>query len=209
MHIYPFPSGPLQTNAYVVVCPTTKEAAIIDPAPNSAENITAFVKSKGLHPKLIIITHSHWDHIADAAQLKEIYNIPVYVHPLDAPNLEDPGSDRLGHRNITPVTPSGFLNDGDIVKIGQLQLRVLHTPGHCRGAICLYSPENHCLISGDTLFKGSMGRIDLPTGQPDLMWKSLKRLAELPPETRVYPGHGPTTTIGAESWLSNAETLFQ
>lgn len=209
MHIiYPFPSGPLLTNAYVVACPTTYRAAIVDPSQGSAEVVKKFIADKKLQPKMILITHSHWDHIVDAAELQQHFQIPVYVHALDAPNLQYPGSDRLGRHKITPVTPEGYLNDGDKITIGDLQFEVIHTPGHSPGGVCLYCPKHHLLLSGDTLFKGTMGRIDLPTGQPNLMWESLKKLAKLPAETQVYPGHGPSTTIGAEKWLTDPESVF-
>ena len=131
------------------------------------------------------------------------------MHPLDAANLQEPGSDRLpSWLNIEGVKPDGFLNEGDVVAVGNMQFHVIHTPGHSPGGICLYCKEQDVLFSGDTLFRGSIGNLSLPTSQPKLMWNSLDKLAKLPPSTKVYPGHGPATTIGKESWLPEAQQRF-
>lgn len=95
-----------------------------------------------------------------------------------------------------------------IIKVGQLNFQTIHTPGHSVGSICLYEPSQNVLFSGDTLFKGSIGNISFPTSRPDLMWSSLDKLAKLPASTIVYPGHGPTTTIANETWLSDAQHYF-
>ncbi len=162
-----------------------------------------------LSPKKIIITHSHWDHISDTAIVKEKFGAQVYVHPLDAGNLENPGSDGLPLMEpITGVVPDVLVQEGDVITIGSLKWGVIHTPGHARGAICLYCKEQNTLISGDTIFKGSIGNLSLPTSNEEDMWKSLPKLAALPAETIVYPGHGPSTTIGQESWLSHPKDFF-
>ncbi len=192
-----------------MACPTTKEAVIIDPAPGSAAPIGQYLEKNHLIPIKILLTHSHWDHIADASALKEKYGIGVFVHREDSPNLESPGADLLPLRmNCPPVKPEGFLNEGDLIPVGKLQLEVIHTPGHTPGGVCFYEKSQGILISGDTLFKGTIGNLSFPTGRPKLMWKSLEKLSKLPPETRVFPGHGEITTIKAESWLSKAETIF-
>jgi len=207
--ITPLPSGPFYTNAYVLACPETKQAAIIDPAPESAAKIISNIQNHSLNPKFILLTHSHWDHIADTAEIKNHYKIPVYIHAEDAPNLIQPGSDGLPcWIDIPGVQPDFLLNDGDKISLGNLHLHVIHTPGHTPGGICLYCPELKILISGDTLFKGSIGNLSFPTARPNLMWDSLKKLSKLPQETIVYPGHGIKTTIGAESWLGDAESIF-
>ncbi len=209
MIIQSFPSGPFETNAYVVACPTTRMAAIIDPAPESSGPISSYLKQQKLTPTQILLTHSHWDHIADVAPLKALYQIPVFIHSLDAPNLEQPGADGLPcWLSIEGITPDGFLNDGAFVQVGQLQFHIIHTPGHTPGGICLYAKEQGVLFSGDTLFKGSIGNLSFPTSQPELMWTSLDKLSHLPPNTAVYPGHGPSTTIKKESWLPNAKQIF-
>lgn len=203
------PSGPFETNAYVTACPETNIAAIIDPAPGSSQAIQDFIKRKNLHPKYLLLTHSHWDHIADVHRLKELYKIPVGIHPLDVPNLKEPGSDGLPcWMPIQGVDPDFLLQDGDVVSVGNRQFKIIHTPGHTPGGICFYCPAEAILFSGDTLFKGTIGNLSFPTACPHLMWPSLAKLSTLPPQTRVYPGHGPDTTIGAESWLANAEKIF-
>ena len=205
-----FPSGPLSTNAYVVSCPRTGHAAIIDPAPDSFEKIAAYIENKNLTPKALLLTHSYWDHIADAAAVKEKYNIPIYIHSLDAPNLESPGEDGVPcWLTIPGATPSHFIDESSTIDIGDLHFEVIHTPGHTPGCVCFYCPGENILISGDTLFKGTIGILSLPTSRPALMWPSLAKLSHLPPETRVYPGHGPSTTIGHEKWLANAEDYFK
>lgn len=205
-----FPSGPFSTNAYVVACANTREAAIIDPAPDSSPEIQAFVDENRLNVTKILLTHSHWDHIADVKQLKEIYQALVHIHPLDAPNLQKPGADGLPcWLNIPGVQPDILLEEGMRVPIGKLNFEVLHTPGHSAGCVCFYEPQQKVLFSGDTLFKGTIGNLSFPTSQPSLMWSSLAKLAQLPAGTQVFPGHGPETTIQAESsWLLDAKKLF-
>lgn len=209
MIIQTFPSGPLATNAYLLICPKTQQTAIIDPSPGSAATLSNYCAAHQLKPEKILITHSHWDHIADVAVLKKKFQIPVLVHSLDASNLEHPGSDGLQcWFDIEGVVADQFFKEGDIVPVGELKLTVIHTPGHSPGGVCFYCPEHHLLLSGDTLFKRSFGKLSLPTAQPHLMWGSLRKLAALPPETVVYPGHGPSTTIGKESWLADAEKIY-
>jgi glyoxylase-like metal-dependent hydrolase (beta-lactamase superfamily II) len=210
MLIQIFPSGPFSTNAYVAACAKTREAAILDPAPDSFKQIETFLTNQKLNPKKILLTHSHWDHIADVSLIKEKYHIPVYIHALDTSNLQEPGSDALPcWIKITPVQPDILLEEGMEVSVGELRFQVLHTPGHSPGSVCFYEPLHHVLFSGDTLFQGTIGNLSFPTSQPSLMWHSLAKLVRLPPETRVFPGHGSETTIGAESsWLPYAKKLF-
>jgi hydroxyacylglutathione hydrolase len=205
-----FPSGPFATNAYIAACPLTREAAVVDPAPNSFKKIFAFFSEQQIKPTHILLTHSHWDHIADVAALKKQYNIPVYIHALDALNLEKPGSDGLPcWISIEGVKPDRLIEEGDCYKIGSLNFQIIHTPGHSPGGVCFYFPEEHILFSGDTLFKGTIGNLSFPTACADSMWISLEKLSKLPAKTQVYPGHGERTTIGLEHWLSNAKKIFE
>lgn len=209
MIIKAIPSGPFQTNAYIIACENSRLAVIIDPSPDSFDAIVRFLKESNLSPDKIVLTHSHWDHFADAAKLKKHYNIPIYIHKEDEGNLKDPGSDQLPcWIAIERADPDCFLNEGDKIPVGLLNFLVIHTPGHTPGGICLYNEENKILISGDTLFKGSIGNLSFPTAEQKRMWESLQKLEKLPKETVVYPGHGSKTTIGAESWLKNAEQIF-
>jgi len=211
MHIQTFPSGPIPTNAYLAICSATGQAVVIDPAPQSAPAILEYLKSHGLTCQKILLTHSHWDHIADVHILKQALSVPVFIHPLDTPNLEHPGADGLPCPFFIPsVKPDGLLEQNQKIPVGNCHLQVLHTPGHSPGSICFYEEGHHVLLSGDTLFQGSMGNISFPTSQPNDMWQSLKSLAQLPAETKVYPGHGASTTIGREqSWLTRAQELYQ
>ena len=195
MYIHKFPSGPFQTNAILIGCTETKKGAVIDPSLDSAGPILQMAAKHGLTLEKILLTHSHWDHFADAHK----FNLPIYIHPLDAHNLEKPGSDGLPFPiPIHPVKATHFLKEGEIVSVGNLKLEVIHTPGHSPGGVCFYLREQKLLIAGDTLFKGGIGNLSLPTAQSELMWQSLAKLAKLPPETRVISGHGPETTIGNE-----------
>lgn len=204
-----FPSGPFETNAYVIACNKSRFAVAIDPAPESLEKIIGFLAQEKLKLVGIWLTHSHWDHIADVANLKAKFNVPISIHSLDAPNLEKPGSDGLPcWIDFEGVLPDVLLKDGDLCEVGHLRFKVIHTPGHTPGGVCFYSQAEKTLISGDTLFQGSIGNLSFPTSQPKLMWQSLDKLAKLPPETKVYPGHGPSTTIGAETWLPIAKQVF-
>lgn len=209
MIVRPFPSGPYATNAYAIICSVTNQMAIVDPSPGSTDAILKYAEAKNAIPDKILLTHSHWDHIADVSHLKSHWNIPVYVHAEDAGNLIDPGSDGIPLRvDIVGVQPDFFLKDGEVIQVGEQKFQVIHTPGHSPGGVCFYCKEQGVMLSGDTLFKGTMGTLAVPTAQPNLMWKSLKRLSQLPAETIVFPGHGARTTIGAEPWLPHAESIF-
>ena len=204
-----FTSGPFATNAYLLISDQDKQAAAIDPAPGSAPAIISYIESHSLELNAILLTHTHWDHIADVKALKERYPIPVYVHVEDRLNLEKPGSDRLPLLfSIPGVVPEFELKEGDMIQIGNYSLRVIHTPGHSPGSVCFYDAKAAILISGDTLFQGTIGNLSFPTSNADQMWLSLDKLAKLPPATQVYPGHGETTTIGAEKWLPQAKDYF-
>lgn len=210
MIVFTFASGPFDTNAYIAACPETKEAVIIDPAPDSAKKLEECIAQKGLIPTEIVLTHSHWDHIADVSPLKKKYAVPVSIHAEDAPNLKNPGSDGLPCWLSFPgVVPDKLLKENDTIKVGKSSLKVIETPGHTPGGICLYSPDNGILFSGDTLFKGTIGNLSFATARPEKMWPSLAKLDALPKNTTVYPGHGPSTTIGAEHWLPQAREYFE
>ena len=204
-----FASGPLDTNAYVLACEKTKKAWVIDAPLSSSNDIIKFLNQNALVCDKIILTHSHWDHIADVAHLKKELHCPIAVHQKDLGNLLCPGSDGLPlYFPIEGAAAEEILEGGEILTLGDLTALILHTPGHSEGSICLYFKEQRCLISGDTLFQGSMGRVDLPGSDPDKMWSSLKLLADLPLDTIVYPGHGGATHIGKESWMGRAKELF-
>lgn len=209
MIYYKVPAGPLATNAALLACPKTKIAAVIDPAQGSLQPLLAKADELGLKIEKVLLTHSHWDHIADVYPLVQKTGAVVYVHTLDAQNLREPGSDQLPLLiSIRGVEPDFCVEEKDEVFVGKLCLEVIHTPGHSPGSVCYYLKEQGFLFSGDTLFQGSFGNLHLPTGEEDKMWYSLEKLAALPPETQVMPGHGEETTIAQESWLKNAKKMF-
>lgn len=204
MQIQVFPSGPVQTNTLLLICEATKEAAVVDPALGAGEIVLSYVKNHGLHGKKILLTHSHWDHIADLRCIADCWDAEIYVHPEDAGNVEHPGSDGLSTPiQIEGAIPTHRVREGDQIAVGATLWEVIETPGHTPGGICFYSATESILLSGDTLFQHSYGRLDLPTSRPTAMIGSLEKLAKLPPSTIVYPGHGPKTTIGEEQWIKN------
>lgn len=207
VEIFVFPSGPIETNGYMIV--VGHHAALIDAPPTLHEKIEEIVEERQLHIEKLILTHSHWDHIADANILRALYHPSISVHEEDLPNLVRPGADGLPFRmTIAPCMPDQILKDGDTLTLGSTTWHVIHTPGHSPGCICLFEPHEKLLFSGDTLFKSSIGNLSFPTSQPERMWQSLKKLSTLPAETQVFPGHGGETTIGKERWLNRAEQIF-
>ena len=209
MFIHVFCCGPFGTNALVIQ--DDRHAVIVDPSAGSQKLISHCVSQNQLSVEKILLTHSHWDHIVDCAALKREFVVPVWVHRLDAPNLQAPGIDQvpiMWPEPIEGVEPDDFLEEGQIIAVGKLEWQVLHTPGHCPGLVCFYCAQEGILIPGDLFFRGAMGHINLPTADEEAMWDSLARVAKLPKETVVYPGHGQKTTIGAEAWLENAREVF-
>ena len=204
LSIWAIPSGPFETNCYVISYTPTKTAIVIDPAPGAYESVLQIVTTHSLFLSGIVLTHSHWDHIADVSKLKSKYpHLSISVHENDVPNLESPGSDQLPcWIEIEPAQPTRILKEGDQVAVGSSEFTVLHTPGHSPGCICLYNEKENILFSGDTLFQGTYGNTSFPTSEPQKMRASLARLAQLPDTTVVFPGHGELTTIGKEKrWL--------
>ena len=199
-------SGPFQTNSYIILSTSSKEAVVVDPAPESADAILALLEKKDKNLSAIWITHSHWDHTADCHFLLEERKVPVVVHKYDADNLQTPGCDGLPcYIDMQPVTPSRYVKDGERLTVGKSSWIVIHTPGHSPGSVCFYNEEEGVLLSGDTLFAKTMGNISFPTSSPHLMGTSLFRLSSLPPPTKVFPGHGESTTIAQErSWMLDA-----
>jgi len=209
MILQSFPLGPADTNAYLLGCSETKRAAVIDAPFGSADAVIKRAGELGLRIEILLLTHSHWDHIAEASLFKEKLQIPIYIHEEDAENVKHPGSDQLPmFFPVKGVEPDRFLLDKQVISMGSLSIEVIHTPGHTPGGVCFYIADHKTLISGDTLFQGTIGNLSFPTARPKLMWVSLKRLAQLPKDTKVYPGHGEPTTIGDESWIAHAEQRF-
>jgi len=193
--------GPLATNLHLLADERSGEAIAIDTAIPSLPWLTDELTARGWTLKLIVSTHGHWDHIGDNARVAEHTGAQIAAHPLDREWLTDP-TPMWAPFEIPPSVPAVDLAEGGEVRFGALHLEVLHTPGHTEGSVCLLSRDDGLLFSGDTLFAGSFGRVDLPGGSPEAMAESLARLARLADPISVLPGHGPETTIGRErAWL--------
>ncbi len=181
--------GSFAVNTYIVACPETKKGMIIDPGGEDEKIIRAMDHDK-IIPQYIINTHGHRDHIFGNDSLSRHYKIPVAMHVDDKLFYKDKG-----------LAIDMDLHHGDILTVGTLEIKIIHTPGHTPGSICLYA--HNCLFSGDTLFVGSAGRTDLPGGSfPTLIRSIQERIITLPPDTFLYPGHDygirPFSTIGQE-----------
>ncbi|MGD2125134.1 MAG: MBL fold metallo-hydrolase [Desulfobacteraceae bacterium] len=171
--------GPFGTNAYVLTCRKTRDSVVVD-APGEAGKILE--RLKGTNPKYILMTHDHLDHVGVLSELKLALNIPVAAHAADTRNL--------------PVAPDVLLDDGDVVIFGNIQLKVLHTPGHTPGSLCFLTGKY--LISGDTIFPGGPGKTSSPSNLRQIIESITTMIFVLPDETVVYPGHGESTILKKE-----------
>ncbi len=198
--IVSFPAGPIATNAYLVSDDATSDALIIDAPPEVTEPITAAAQRAGLNLTRIVITHGHWDHIGDAAELHEVTGAPlVGLESVDA-TLRNPSTS--ASVEIPPSSLDASVADGDLLQLGETTFTVMHLPGHEPNHIVLYSQEDRVLLGGDVLFPGGHGRTDIAGADQATMERSLARLTELPDDVTVYPGHGDPTTIGSERhWM--------
>lgn len=196
--IYSLVVGELEANAYIVGCPVTKVAVVIDPGAEG-ERILGAVNRAGYRLIQILLTHGHADHIGGVAFIRRVTGVPVAIHVKDAAMLTDPAlnlSFYLGG-SFTTSGPDRELVGGERIEVGHFSLQVIHTPGHTPGSVCYLGPG--VLFTGDTLFAGSIGRTDFPGGSYQQLLQSIReRLLALPDATVVYPGHGPATTIGEE-----------
>lgn len=189
--------GPLGTNTYLVWDELSGEGMLIDPA-GHLERIKQLLADFAGTVKYIVITHGHADHVAGLKAAKELTNANILTHFLDAEMLkstDDTVSHYVGITEPLPL-PDVLLRGGEDLYLGHLHFRVLHTPGHTAGSVCLLG--DGVLFSGDTLFAGSVGRYDLPGGDFNALQVSLLRLKELPEDTHVFPGHGPESTMSDE-----------
>lgn len=191
------PLGVYGANCFVVACEQSREALVIDPG-GEPEEVEKIISENGLELRAILLTHGHGDHIAGVNGLVEKYGAEVLIHEADAELLDDPQKNLSVMMPISPVTVGGYgkLKDGDSVEFGNLSGEVIHTPGHTRGCICL-KVEN-MLFTGDTLFRGSIGRTDLYGGGDDILDSIEKRIVPLNDETVILPGHGAVTSLEAE-----------
>ncbi len=200
-----FAVGMLSANCYVLTCRDTLQAAVVDPGFDSqtdAEEVIAYLTKNGLDLKFIINTHGHDDHIKGDDLFKKRYHVPICIHSLDAEYIEN--------TSITREPDNVLLEEGDQLTFGSETLKVLHTPGHTRGSICLIGEK--VVFSGDTLFAGSIGRTDFAGGSMQDMRASLEKLKQLPDYLIMYAGHGETSLIGQEKkvnpFLTGEYSLF-
>ena len=193
--------GPLATNVHLLADPASREAIAIDTAIPSLRWIADALAEREWTLRLIVSTHGHWDHTGDNAAVAEHTGARIAVHPLDRERLTAP-EPLFAPFPIPPSVPAVDLAEGGEIRFGDLRLRVLHTPGHTEGSVCLYDADGGYLYSGDTLFAGGWGRVDLPGGSAEAMASSIARLAGMEDPLRVMPGHGAATTIGRErAWM--------
>jgi hydroxyacylglutathione hydrolase len=194
------PVGPLRCNCSIFGDEKTHEAIVVDPGDDISE-ITAIVDRHQLKVKAIVITHGHIDHVAGAAQLRALTGAPVYMNERDRPQLDmlHLQASWLGVPTPPKVEIDVPATDGAVLQLGGVDFEVLLTPGHTQGSLCLWIPHEKKLIAGDTLFRDSIGRTDLPGGDSARILASIKTyLLQLPDDATVFPGHGESTTIGRE-----------
>ncbi len=192
--------GPFAMNAYLAACSETGEAVLIDPGAE-IPRVLRLRQPEGFAVKRILLTHGHVDHAAGAAEAREATGAPVAIHPGDRPWLEllPRQAAMFGFTEARPLVPDAALADGETVAVGKQAATVIHTPGHCQGAVSLWFEEAGVVFTGDTLFQGSVGRTDLPGGDFEQLAESiLKRLFPLGDDVRFLPGHGPGGTLGDE-----------
>lgn len=198
MKLHKLTLGELHTNCYILADDNSKNAILVD-APASADLILQLLEENDYELQEILLTHAHFDHILALAEVKQRTGAPVSVHMDDAPFLEDTALNLAHYINHIwqPISYDKLLRDGDVIRLGNERIQVLHTPGHTPGCVCFLI--GNTLISGDTLFRRSIGRVDHPGGNLQQEIQSvLEKLMPLPDYTEVYPGHGPSTTIGEE-----------
>ena len=199
MHLYAHRVEPFDNGMYVLA-DDRGEAILIDPSRGEREAMTT-IRDHALRLVEILNTHGHQDHVFDNARVQEETRARIAIHPAGAYRL-DPATRPASQLQPPQSVADDLIAEGPLTFVRDLELQALHTPGHTEGSVCFYLPKEGVLCSGDLLFAGNVGRIDLPGGDAKQMEASLARVATLPPATRVFPGHGPATTIGDElGWL--------
>lgn len=200
MKIENFVLGPVGTNCYIVSNEETKECFLVDMAACPPE-LVSHIKNLGLTVKAVLLTHGHFDHIMGLDRFLEEFPVPVYACAAEKELLESAQLNSSSGMLGQPYTFHGaqYVKDGDLLEIAGMKIQVIQTPGHTIGGCCYYIADEQTLFSGDTLFRASIGRTDLPTGSMGALVRSVtEKILVLPDETRVYPGHMEETTVGYE-----------
>lgn len=189
--------GPLEVNCWLIVDEASGQLAVVDPG-DDADRIVAAIRETGATPTEIWLTHAHFDHVGGLEELLRSYDIPVRMHPAELPVYASAAmyASAFGLRIEQPVAATVPLAEGDTLTLGGLSFDVMHAPGHSPGHVVIHG--HGIAIVGDCLFAGSVGRTDLPLASPSALAASLQRIAALPIETQVLPGHGNPTTVGTE-----------
>jgi glyoxylase-like metal-dependent hydrolase (beta-lactamase superfamily II) len=197
MIIKEFVVGPLENNCFIIVDEGVKECFITDPG-DEPDRLMDYVSENSLKVKYLVCTHVHFDHVGALPELQKETGAKIVMHKADLPIYErsDEHAAMWGFEIAPLPQPDIFVSDGDRITVGNLNFEILHTPGHSPGGICVYGEG--IVVTGDTLFAGSVGRTDLPGGDITRLRASFRRLMTLPEGIRVLPGHGPETTIGHE-----------
>ncbi|TVR69719.1 MAG: MBL fold metallo-hydrolase [Sphaerobacteraceae bacterium] len=204
MHIKTISAGPIETNAFVVGDEASHEAIIIDAPPESADRLLDAVRDDGYRVQLIVLTHAHFDHVIDAARIKQETGAPLAIHEDAMTQLRQVIQGGQAPYTVEDIGPDQYLNEGDEIAVGTLRFSILVTPGHAPGQVSLYEETEQVLFGGDTLFPGGYGRADLPGSSMEETRQSIRKLMELPDGVTVYPGHGLPAQIGNErSWMKD------
>ena len=192
--------GIATTNCYLVADEEAKQAVLFDAPNDTAARLLDEAVKRGWDVIGLWLTHGHFDHIADHAEVTSRFpGAKVLIHRLDEPKLLRPNSSIFALPfTIAPRRPDGYLEDGQSLSIGSLKVNVIHTPGHAPGHVMFHFPEQKALIGGDLIIAGAVGRTDLPDSDPAALYTSIRRVMELPPETRLLPGHGQPGTLVEE-----------
>lgn len=201
MKVFTIPVTPFQQNCSLLVCETTGKAAVVDPG-GELDRIVAAAEQAGATIEKILVTHGHIDHAGGVKELADRLGVPIEGPHRDDQfwiDMLDQQGSRYGFPPAYPFTPDRWLEDGDTVTVGELRFDVVHCPGHTPGHVVFVQPEQRFAVVGDVLFRGSIGRTDFPRGDFDSLVQSIRgKLFPLGDDIRFLPGHGPTSTFGAE-----------
>jgi hydroxyacylglutathione hydrolase len=200
MRIVSATGGLAQTNCFLIADEQSGQAVLFDAPDHTVTPVLDEAQKQKWDVIGLWLTHGHFDHLADHAEVTGRFpKATVLIHRLDEPKLMLPQSKMFNLPfRIPPRKADGYVEDGQEMSIGQLKVRVIHTPGHAPGHVSYYLPDEHVLVGGDLIIAGSIGRTDLPDSDPEVLFESIRKIMSLPPRTRLLPGHGPIRTLEQE-----------